>query len=225
MRYLVIFGFVLLVLAAILLLIKACVVIEFKKNGRDVCFSVTFSAFRGILKYEYEIPLIDIGKDGIKFKRVKKVKPGTTEDNEGKNALKISEIFDMISSLSGFYKKNRRIICKAREYIRRKFIIKEYRLKVEAGTNDAFQTGILTGMLWTAAGMLSSYILNNFKAGKSCVDVKPAFAEEKLNVDFLCIFCAKIAHIIIVILMLYINHRRVARESKIRHKIGGGLVG
>jgi len=211
MLYLVIFiltGF-LLVIFTMLYFFKGRVVIELVKNKQDNRFFINISAFWGLLDYEYESPFIGAER----AKRAKKKRFFKKEIKVEKKKQTEESIFERIKSSISLYTDNRRFICSLRNYISKRFVVEEYRLMAEVGTGDAFQTGILSGMLWTVVGAITSFIMDNFKTLKSYADIKPVFNEEKLSIDFYCIISAKNVHIIIVILLIYINNELKSRQS------------
>lgn len=211
MLYLVIFIFLLLIIIILMLyFFKGRVIIELVKNKHDDRFFINISAFWGMIDYEYETPVF--GSD--RAKKIKKKKFFKKESGEEKKQQDDRSIFEKIKSSIDLYRDNKEIICILKNYISKRFLIEEYRLKAEAGTGDAFQTGILSGVLWTVTGVITSFILDNFKTLKSHTDIKPVFSEERLYIDFYCIISAKNVHIIIVILLIYINNELKSWESE-----------
>lgn len=85
------------------------------------------------------------------------------------------------------------------DYLRRKkSIIKEFSLKVNYGTGDAFSTGIIGGILWSLAGIITSFLEHNFRVYKKQVDIRPDYEKIVFNINLDCIFSLKTVHIILV---------------------------
>jgi len=222
MLYWVIFIFcLLLVLFLILSLLKVKTVIEYLRNGYDDHFVVSFFTLKGLIKYKFEVPLINLENTGIKFQKVNKIGKKEKNVKKEKKQLGFFDIYMTFIKGKEFYDEHKVIICKIREYLKSRLNLKQFNLNIEVGTGDSYYTGIISGILWAFCGILVSYLVNNFRTFKKVVNIKADFDQEKLNVDLYCIFSIRIVHIIIVALMLMLNKKSIKKNT---NKIKGGGI-
>lgn len=222
MLYVVVF-FVLAVLAASLFLIRIKVAVEYVRSGEDDNIVISFYTMKGIFKYKYEIPLVDTGKKGVKFKLVKEKGPGEKVADESRKRLKPIELIEKIAGFRGSYIKNKALICDIEDYLRSRLLLVEFNLNIREGTGNACHTGILCGVLWSLAGILTSYLSKSVRVMRKCVTIQPCFNSRVFTVDFLCIFHARLVHIIVVLMKIYRNRHGI--RTKLEKEIGGGLSG
>jgi len=195
MLYLVIF-FIVALVVLILLALKIKVVVDYKLEGTDDRGVVSFSVLGGIFGYDIKLPT--------------EKNKGTGDDNEKKGWL--GRIHDKILNIREVLA----IISKIKGYVGKKITLKAFRLEVDAGTGDAAETGVISGLLWILAGTASSAVLNAFRQAKNfdfLMKVTPYFSEKKLAVKLYCIFDIKLVHIIVVGIK-YKTSRIGKREAK-----------
>lgn len=222
MLYLVIF-FVLAILAASLFLIKIKVAFEYVRNKEDDDIVLSFYTMKGIFKYKYEIPLVDMGQKNIKFKIVREMGKGDGVVGERKERLKPTEIIDKITSIRKYYIDNKVLICDIKDYLHDRLLLVEFNLNIMEGTGNACYTGILCGFMWSFAGILTSYLTKSFKVMRKCVSISPCFNSRVFTVNFLCIFHVRLVHIIVVLMKIYSKKHKI--KTKLEKEIGGGLSG
>lgn len=222
MLYSVIFFIpVLLFISAWLIRIKAS--FEYVRNKEDDNIVLSFYTLKGVFRYKYEIPLVDTGKEGVKFRLVRESggKRGAVPDKKGR--LEAGEIFDKILNVKDFFNENKSLICDLKDYLRDRLLLVEFNLKISEGTGNAYNTAIISGILWSLAGILTSYLSKTIRMMKKCVSILPCFNYEVFSVDFICIFHARLVHIIVVLMKIYINrHKNLKRNVK---ETGGGFNG
>lgn len=222
MLYLVIF-FVVAIFAASLFLIKIKAAFEYVRNDEDDNIVLSFYTLKGIFKYKYEVPLVDMGQKNIKFKLVKEMGKGDRIVGERKERLKPAEIIDKITSIRQYYIENKTLICDIKDYMHSRLLMAEFNLKVREGTGNACYTGILCGVMWSLAGIITSYLSKSFKVIRKCVSIQPCFNSAVFTVDFLCIFHVRLVHIIVVLMKIYSKKHKI--KTKLEKGIGGGLSG
>jgi hypothetical protein len=222
MLYLVVF-FVFAALVASLFLIRIKAAIEYVRNDEDDNIVISFYTLKGIFKYKYEIPLVDMGRKSVKFKLVKEMGARDRPVAEKKERLKPAELLDKITSIKKYFTENRTLICDIRDYVHDRVLLVEFSLDIREGTGNACHTGILCGVLWSFAGILTSYLSDWIKVIKKCVSISPCFNSKVLTVDFLCIFHVRLVHIIVVLMKIYSRRKKVIEKHE--KKIGGGLSG
>lgn len=221
MLYLGIF-FIVIIIA--LLFIKLNIVIEYIRNGWDDHIVLSFFTLKGVIKYKYEIPLIDLETNGIKFIKYRIKKDETKDESSTDDGmLGFSRIIEQFKYFRRIYSNNKAIICKIRDYAKGRVVISELDLKVNFGAGEAHYTGILNGVIWSLYGTAISYITNTFKVLKNNVKIKSDYSKNTLKVDLYCIFTFKLAYIIVMGLIFAFRYK----EKIFIHKkmIGGDLNG
>jgi len=213
--------FILVLIAVIIFLfIKVSVLIEYTKKNSDDNITLTFYILGGLIKYKYEVPLVDLKTNGFRsillFKKGKRGK----EVKKEKKTFSFIELFDRIK----YFKYSDNPYARISRYIWKKLDMKELRLFVEIGTEDAAYTGILSGMTWALVGIIDSYLSNNFGEYKKKVMIKPNFSEKEFKVDLYCIFKFKLVHIIIVGIKILLNYYN-EKFKKVKRAIGGDVSG
>lgn len=193
----------LLLLIVILLISKFKVTIKYTKKEKDDNILLIYSAVGGLWKVEYEIPMADIWQSNNRtIKIYKKYRKKTVE--------KVVDIGGLIDKYNFIRKANKRrdtFISKADSYLvsSGRILIEEFKLIIIVGLNDAFWTGIISGIIWTLLGNIESFISNKYKVSNKYLFVKPDYLKEVLDIDFLCIISLKTVHAIIVRLTYIIS--------------------
>jgi len=191
------------VLLAIMVLIfftRLNIVVEYNKDGREDNFVLSFFVYGGIIKYKYEIPKMGIRGKGLLFKS--KLEKGKTDKEEKKRFIRFSGIIDKIEEIKRLYRKNEEIISDVKKYLKCKIKIQKLNLSIFAGTGNAMYSGILSGLLWTGAGILYSFLKGIADMEDCKIEIKPDFVGKKLKIDLYCIFKVRIVHIIVIGIMI-----------------------
>jgi len=197
------------------------VVFEFNKDKKFDNFVISIFSIGQILKYKYEIPLIEIENMGIKSlltaKRGKKEKINRKE----KKLFTVSEFIRRYK----YFKESNSANLAMLKYLWNRSKLKELRLNIVVGTDDAALTGLIGGILWSVIGILDSYLTNRFKSYKKHLNVKTNFNAKELKIDFYCIFAIRFVHIIRVGIMHIYNHIKKKYKSILKRSVGGDLSG
>ncbi len=235
MEYLYLLPLLLLITSNIVLLrlrIKASV--EYLRNENDDNLSISFYTMKGIFRYKYEVPMVDIGISGLKFRLVKEQGGNGEPIGVRREKMKPTGIFEKYAMIRKYCQENNDFICDLRNYLGKRLIMYQFSLKVEEGTGNASHTGIICGLLWSVSGIITSFLSNNFKNYEKFVSIKPNFNKSVFNVDLKCIFRMRIAHIIVLLAKIYLNgykeeHLRKNEKKKENRssfeKGGGGSIG
>lgn len=96
---------------------------------------------------------------------------------------------------------------KVLSYIWNKLVFKELVWNTKIGLSDAALVSIVYGVMWNFKSILLNLVLRNKEIKKINIDILPIFNEDKLDIEFNCIFEIKIAHIIIIWLWLLKTHK------------------
>lgn len=194
---------VLILMTLILLLfLKFNIVIEYNRKKNKDYFVVYFLAFKGFILYKY--------------------KTSQKENSKNKASTDYSGIIDRIEKAKSSFDKGRGVVKRVLEYLKCRAIIKKLDLQIEFGTGNASHTGILTGIAWTALGIMLTYIDSYIEIHEKHINIKPSFVEKKFNVDLYCIFRLRIVHIIIIVLMI---RRYLTKPKAVSNNIKGSIAG
>ena len=222
MLYLVIF-LLLFLFYIVMFWIEIKAAIEYIRDEQDEWLEFSFYTRNGIIRYRKEIPLVKTNKDKVKFKLVKgqsrKMRTGTAE----KEKLMPLDIYRKYISVRTYLKDHEKLIRNIREYINKKDIHVELKIKLKQGMGDAAQTGLICGLLWAAAGIVISHLSRYLKAFKKVINITPCFEKAVFDVDASCIFHAKLVHIIVVLIKIYSSKYLIKLKSK--KMIGGEISG
>ena len=210
MIYPVIFVCLIITLAAVFLFcINAYVIFEYAAGGQEDHTTLSISIFRGMIKYKREL-----NEKGFK-------RPGEDnghEEKEGRNGI-LAECYDKYIHFRTVYN----VLDNIKKYLQKTLFLREFNLEISLGAGDAFYTGILSGIAWTASGMLFSYLMNSFKKTdgklKKRINIKADYLEKMLKIDLYCIFITKIVYIIVVALKIAFSTFKQRMEKR---KTGGG---
>lgn len=183
---------------AVLMLQNSYILIEYVRNGIDDNAVISLFTLGGLIKYKYDIPIIDFSGEGFTARLVKrkgkKEKAGSVEKKQF-GLKEFIERYIYIVELKKHYGKTL-------AYLRKKLKTKRFELDMDIGTGDAFNTAIFTGLAWSAAGILTSCLIDKRNEAKKKVRIKSNFVENIVRVDLYCIFSIKIVHIIVVVFKL-----------------------
>ena len=188
--------------------IKVNLAFEYKRRDVNDYFAVSIFIFNGLIKYKIEIPKVDTKKKGLFFRKVKRKKKAKSEKKE---KLSYGYILESIRQYRDFMDKYRVFFSRIFNYLRCKVNIKKLDFDITIGTDNAHHTAILTGLCWSAAGIIISFIHNNLNLSEKNISIKPDYMGKKLKVDLFCILNVRIGHIIIVGL-IYLMHVKPFRK-------------
>jgi hypothetical protein len=224
MLYVVIF-FVFISTCIVLFVLRIKAVIEYIRNEQEEWVKFSFYTGKGLFRYERKVPLVQKEDRKDKFKLVKgqgkgKEMKGGSEKNE---RLGPFDIIKKFNSVRIYLKDHKSILEGIRKYINKNNIRVELIIKVEQGTGDAAQTGIICGLLWSAAGIFNAYISRHIKIVSHELNITPSFDKKIFGVDASCIFHVRLVHIIVVLIKIYYMKYRIRMKAK--NAIGGEVSG
>ncbi|MBO8159952.1 DUF2953 domain-containing protein [Thermosyntropha sp.] len=103
------------------------------------------------------------------------------------------------------------------KYVLKNIVVEQLKWNTILGMKDAFQTAIITGILWAVKGNILSILSSLSKIKSIFIDIRPDFTGENKNSEFFCILNISIAHIIIIaayVLWLRIRRLRHGKHGK-----------
>ena len=174
MFYLII---LILLIVILILFLPIKVILISKIIDFSIHTSIEFSILSNLIKYKYNIPFSKNSENGENRESSE-----SSENSENKEI----ELLGIIN-----YSKIAKIIFK-------KISIKKISIGIEIGTNNAYFTSILSGLLWSFCGISFSYIINKYNNLEHKINITPNFSQKIFKIHLLCIFNIKIVHIIII---------------------------
>jgi hypothetical protein len=212
MLYLVFFIMAALLMVS-LMFVKINILIEYNRKGKDDNLILSFFALSGLLKYKYEAPTVDFRKKGARFNWLSEIGGKEKDSKRITSFLDISDLFRRFEVLRKAFER----------YVKKRLLVKDFKLHINLGTGDAFYTGIASGSVWALAGMITAFICNNFDVEKKTIIVKPHFSEKIFEIDLFCIFNLRIVNIISIIGKASADY--FSGRFGLKKLIGGGLSG
>lgn len=222
MLYIAVF-FVLLLLFIILFVIKINAAVEYKRDKKEEWIRIAFYTKKNLLRYEYNVPLQKKEDDKIKFKLVKgqsrEMRSGTGE----KDRLMLIDIIKKYISVRVYLKDHGDLFKEIRNYLNKKDIHVDLNIELIQGTGDAAQTGLICGLLWSAAGIVVTWLSIYLKAIKKGIKISPCFDKSIFEVEASCIFHVRLVHIIVVLKKIYLM--KYSMKLKAKKTTGGEVSG
>jgi len=195
------FGLIILIILVVILVIfltSIKITVEYKRRKENDRIHLEFSAWWNVIKFKYEIPMVQI-QSLVKGVGVKQ------KTNMGSAAPLPRKRFrltpaDVRYVLHRFYTLQKQV--HDLNEISKKFLKHIYCERLEwytkVGAGDAAITGLLTGAVWSiqsmVVGLTSNYI--TFRAVPK-MDVVPAFQGKDINTQVHCILKFRIGNVII----------------------------
>ncbi|KNF07431.1 protein of unknown function DUF2953 [Gottschalkia purinilytica] len=190
---------IVILIILLILLIFSYVVINIESNiyGKDSYLKINFMILKGLIKFNYEIPFLDIiwGRNEpiLKLKSSIEEKSTNKKIDYQKDYLDFKEILKKLEIISDYKK----IYIDSVEYILKKIRIKRINWNTEIGVSDAAITSILYGII----NIIKVFIIQIFFGDKEVeelyVNIIPDFGKTIFKADFDCIIKIKLVDIII----------------------------
>jgi hypothetical protein len=222
MLYIAIF-FVLLLILFLLYGLKIKAVIKYIRNEQDEWVKIVFCTKQGTIRYEYKVPLVNAEKVRIKFKLVKGQSDEMRGGSEKHEKLMPMDILEKYNSVRAYLKDHAKLFENIRKYLNKKRIHVELKISLKQGTGDAAQTGLICGLLWSAAGILVSTIARHLRVLSKEIKIRPCFDKSIFEVEASFIFHVRLVHIIVVLRKIYFMKFLI--KMKARKMIGGEVSG
>lgn len=221
----IIFLSAILILLAVILMLKVNIVAEYLRDNDDDNISVSFFTLKELLKYKYEVPLIDVDNKGVKYRLVRERGKKDTTTGVEKQRTGFIQFIQKVFHMWSVYKDNgdkiSRLMCLIKKYV----TFDEFKLRIREGTGDAAATGLVNGLLWATSGLVITRLFKSFKIKskkfKSDIDIEPDYEMKDFNVDLYCIFHTRLVHIILVLVFVLL-HKSSFKDNK--KKVTGGEI-
>lgn len=202
-----------IVLICLLLYCKIYIKFNYQRNGTNDYIAVDVYCYRRLLTYSMQVPVIEITDSKNSLWLKSKIKAGQSQDE---THIKREQRF--IEKTVKFYilhpRRLKRVVRLVRYYARlycsvmNKVIesmhCEKLQWKTIYGSEDAEQTGIVTGMLWTVKELMITRLKNRVIVTKNpIINVNPLYGQNSFNVDFQCIFSIRLGNVINAMRILY----------------------
>lgn len=218
----VFFALVIIVLYIVLFVVRIKAAVRYTRNEREEWIILGFYTGKGMIRYESKVPLVKKEDGKVKFKLVKGQSREMRGGSEACEKLAPEEIVRKFISARRYLKDHGSLLEDIIKYLNRHDIHAEIDIKIKQGTGDAAQTGLICGLLWSAAGILVTYISRYLKIISRRIDVTPCFNEKVFEVETCCIFHVRLVHIIVVLIKIY--HMKHMIRMKTKRKTGGEAI-
>jgi hypothetical protein len=130
------------------------------------------------------------------------IKEDKKKDYDHKELIK--NIENIQSNFKEFIEFGKKIL----KWSKRTFEINKISLKIVFGTDDASQTGIVTGILWSISYSLLSTLKVLMTIKNENIYINPLFDKEYLSVESKCIIGVRPVNIIIMSVLLIIYYKK-----------------
>lgn len=169
------------------------------KQGKKEYILIEIKTFYNLLIYTKQIPFIDLigayrdiaAMEIISKESINNKKLYTSHKKSIINLYEMKKIFDKYKNLYFKYKD-------PVNYISKNTSISSLLCHTEIGVEDAGQTALITGIMWSVKSSLIALLSKNYGLNKLSIDVVPNYKHKifKTNID--CIFKMKLGHIIVI---------------------------
>jgi len=137
------------------------------------------------------------GHDNISALELKsEVQYNGKHKGEDKSVINIHEAQKIIDKYKKLYIRFEKFIVPFIKRIKEKIIIKKIYLNTELGTNDAAETAVITGIIWSLKSYAVTILANNFDSSDIFVNVVPNYNIRTFKTSIDCIFSIKLGNII-----------------------------
>jgi len=206
--------FFILALYIVLFVVKIKAAVEYTRDEQDEWVIFCFYTGNGLIRYEFKVPLAKKEDGKTKFKQVKGQSRKIQGGSKSNGKIGPEDIIKKILNARQYLKDHGSLLEDIRKYLNRHDIHVEIEAKIKQGTGDAAQTGLICGVLWSAAGIITSHLSRHLKIRSQRIKIIPCFNEKVFEVQARCIFHVRLAHIIVVLIKIYCMKLRIKKKSK-----------
>jgi len=202
-----------LVINCLLFYSKIHIKLKYQRDGSDDYIAVDVYIFARLLAYSMQVSVIEIGDINNSLWLKSKIKTGQSQDE---THIKREQRF--IIKTVNFYmlhpRRLRRVVRLVRYYARlysyvmEKFVrslhCEKLQWKTIYGSEDAEQTGIVIGMLWSIKELMITRLKKRvIITNNPIINVNSIFGHNSFKVDFQCIFSMRLGNVIHAMRILY----------------------
>lgn len=192
-----IYAFIFFIILLIILFIPIYINIDLQRKNNNDKAKFKIFLLNGIVKFDMEIPFLDIitknNKPAVELRNKFEAGEKESDVSKEKKIISLGKIFDQIKETLRY---NQVIIAITKSIIKRIKIIKLV-WETKIGFHNAAVTAVLSGGIWSVKNVISSFIVYKKEAKKFHLNVIPCFNENIFETHFDCIIKLKIVYIII----------------------------
>lgn len=169
---------------------------------------IEVTAWFKLIRIQTQVPLLKLKENLSGWEYKMEMESQAKQLNQQKTSISFTKLFHRIQSFQQFIQKVYEFNQIMRSFFKHVYL---HRLewKVELGTGDAAETGLLTGLSWgimsSIAGLISSYVTLRTLPR---LNVIPSFQQKKLETEFKCMFRLRIGHAILAGVRILLNLRK-----------------
>ncbi|PKM83928.1 MAG: hypothetical protein CVU88_00565 [Firmicutes bacterium HGW-Firmicutes-13] len=183
-----------------------CIKLKYLRENKNDLLTVQLRILWGIINLKFEVPLIEKSARGVKLAGSLKFKNKTVKEQKSHQEIQIFQLVGRVKYIREKIKKIAFLINLTAKRIR----CKNFIWSTKFGLNDAAQTGILSGIIWSIKGCLLS-VMKNFFIFKDCkpvLQVLPDFNKSGYRIEFEASFSLYIYQLyLLALVVLYLKHQ------------------
>jgi hypothetical protein len=202
-----------ILICCILLFSKIYINIIYKRNEANDYISVNVYTIKKFVSYEMEVPIIQLVESNGLSWLDSTIKTIHSHDRSHRNReerfmKKTAKLYSkhpskLKSAIKEFHYYTQ-LYCRIIDKILMSVTCEKFYWKTVYGSEDAANTGIITGLLWAG----KAFIINRLKRHIFCMEkpiiaVNPIFGHNHFDIDFQCIFSIKLGNVIKTIKSIY----------------------
>jgi len=188
-----------IILIFILLYSNIKIKVNFKRHDDNDMIILNITVLYGIFTYTKQIPFVDIVKGYNNVPAVEIQSNKQYNENykgDSKSVFNTNEIEKYIKKYKELYIKFEKLIIPFTKRLKQKVIFNEIYWNTELGIDDAANTAIITGILWSVKSTMLVFISNNFNLHSKYINVVPNYNIKTFKTSINCIFTVKLGNII-----------------------------
>lgn len=213
MEFMLAFLIATIIICCLLFFSKIYIDVTYKREGTNDYISVKVYTIKKIVIYQMQVPIIEITENnGVSWleSTVKTVKSEdeTYQNREKRFIKKAAQLYSLhptkLKHAIKEFQYYTKLYCRVIDKVLQTATCEKLCWKTIYGFEDAANTGIMTGLLWTC----KAFIINRLKkhvlfVAKPTIAITPIFGQNQFDVDFQCIFSIKLGNVIKTIKSIY----------------------
>lgn len=205
------------IIICLLLYCKIYIKLKYQRDGSNDYIAIDVYSYGKLLAYSMQVPMIEMTdiKNSLWLKSKIKVGHSQDETNIKREQRFIKKTLDYYilhpKRLKGVIRLVRyytRLYCRVMNKYIKSMHCERIQWNTLYGSEDAEQTGIVTGMLWTVKGLLITRLKKRvIVTNAPIINVNFLFGHNSFKVDFDCIFSIRLGNVINAMRILYNTKR------------------
>jgi hypothetical protein len=202
-----------IIICCLLLFSKIYIDVTYKRNGVNDYISVNVYTVKKLVAYQMEVPVIKLVESkGLSWieSTIKTVQSQDTthRKREKRFMKKTAKIYSKHPKKLKYAIKElhyyTQMYCRVIDKVLQSAICEKFYWKTVYGSEDAANTGIVAGLLWTGKVFVINRLKRHIVCGeKPIIAVNPIFGRRQFDVDFQCIFSIRLGNVIKTIKSIY----------------------